>query len=226
MSHALEQALQRCPSTAALLRRMEEPARAALMRHARLADIAAGSVLFHPGDACSQYMVVLQGAVGVRLLAESGREILLYRVHAGQTCVLTTMALLSGAPYEAQGRADEPVRALALPAAGFEELMEISAAFRRFAFSSLAMRVADLMQLVGQVAFARLDARLAAFLLHHAGADDDTLRMTHQDIAAELGASREAVSRLLKSWERHGWLRLGRGEVRVLNAAALRRWLS
>ncbi len=228
MSVSLEELAADCAPLGTLLAEMAQQARDVLARQARAVRVAADTALFHPGEACTQYLIVLEGAVRVQLRAENGREIMLYRVGPGQTCVLTTMALLSGAPYEAEGRTETDVRALALPVVAFDELLATSGAFRRFVFSALAMRISDLMHLVGQVAFARLDARLAGFLLHHVGSHDGkdcALRMTHQDIAAELGASREAVSRLLKGWERQGLVRLGRAEVRVVDAAGLRRLL-
>ena len=210
-----------CPPLRDLLSSMDEAARARLVREARTFTVPAATTLFRPGEACSQYLVVLNGAMRVSMTGETGREILLYRVTPGQTCVLTTLALISGAPYEAEGRTEREVKALALPAMTFDALLVDSAAFRRFVFSAFATRITDLMHLLRQVAFARLDARLAAFLLHHAGADG-TLRMTHQEIAAELGASREAVSRLLKGFEQQGHLELARGRVRIANMAALR----
>jgi len=210
-----------CPPLRTLLAEMDASARARLAREARTLTVPAATILFRPGEACSQYLVVLNGAVRVSMTGESGREILLYRVGPGQTCVLTTLALISGAPYEAEGRTETEVKALSLPAMTFDALLVESAAFRRFVFTAFATRITDLMHLLHQIAFARLDARLAAFLLHHADANG-TLRMTHQEIAAELGASREAVSRLLKSFEQQGLLRLSRGQIHLENASALR----
>ncbi len=211
-----------CPPLRTLLGDMDDHARARLAREARVVTVPAGATLFRPGEACSQYLIVLDGAVRVSMTGESGREILLYRVGPGQTCVLTTLALISGAPYEAEGRTETEVKALSLPAITFDALLVDSAAFRRFVFSAFATRITDLMHLLHQIAFARLDVRLAAFLLHHADIDG-TLCMTHQEIAAELGASREAVSRLLKGFEQQGLLTLSRGEVRLQDLAGLRK---
>ena len=222
MTRSIENMAAACPPLATLLAEMAEPARRRLQQHARPVAVPAGTVLFRPGDACAQYLIVTEGAVRVGMTGETGREILLYRVGPGQTCVLTTLALISGTPYEAEGQAETDVRALALPAATFEELLVESAAFRRFVFTAFAMRITDLMHLLRQIAFARLDARLAAFLLHHADAEG-TLRLTHQEIAAELGASREAVSRLLKTFEQQGLVALSRGCVRLRDLPALRR---
>ncbi len=222
MLRPIEELAATCPPLSALLAEMDGAARRRLQQHARPVEVPAGTVLFRPGEACAQYLIVTDGAVRVGMTAESGREILLYRVGPGQTCVLTTQVLISGGPYEAEGRTETDVRALALPAAAFDALLVESAAFRRFVFSAFAMRITDLMHLLRQVAFSRLDARLAAFLLHHADAEG-ILRLTHQDIAAELGASREAVSRLLKAFEQQGLVELSRARVRLCDPSALRR---
>ncbi len=224
MLRPIEELAATCPPLAALLAEMDDAARGHLQRHARPVEVPAGTVLFRPGEACSQYLIVTDGAVRVGMTGETGREILLYRVGPGQTCVLTTLALISGAPYEAEGEAETDVRALALPAPAFDALLVESAAFRRFVFTAFAMRITDLMHLLRQVAFSRLDSRLAAFLLHHADAEG-VLRLTHQEIAAELGASREAVSRLLKAFEQQGLVELSRARVRLCDVPALRKML-
>jgi CRP/FNR family transcriptional regulator len=225
MSRTVEEIAAACPPLRALLAAMEEPARHRLQREARPMRMPAGTVLFRPGEACSQYLIVIDGAVRVDMASDTGREILLYRVGPGQTCVLTTLALISGAPYEAEGKAETEVRALTLPAAAFDELLVESAAFRRFVFTAFAMRITDLMHLLRQIAFARLNQRLAAFLLHHAD-PEGALRLTHQDIAAELGASREAVSRLLKAFEQQGLVALSRARIRLLDVAAMRKMIA
>ncbi len=224
MPHLVEESIATWPPLRALLAEMDTAARRRLECEARLVRVPADTVLFRPGEACTQYLVVTDGSVRVDMTSETGREILLYRVGPGQTCVLTTLALLSGAPYEAEGRTETEVRALSLPASTFDALVAQSAAFRRFVFSAFAMRITDLMHLLRQVAFTRLDTRLAGFLLHHAAADG-ALRMTHQEIAAELGASREAVSRLLKAFEQQGLVELSRARILLRDIAAMRKMI-
>jgi len=206
--------LSRCPPAARALEGIEPEARRRMEEMARIARLPAGATLFRPGDLCENYLVVLQGAARITLTSESGREILLYRVEPGQSCVLTTAALMSESEYDAEGVTETDVEAMVIPASVFGELLASSAVFRRFVFSSFAVRLQDLIGLVGEVAFSRLDRRLAAFLRKRRGADGQ-VAMTHQEIAAEVGSTREAVSRLLKSFEREGLVRLRRGAVNI-----------
>ncbi len=222
MSMTVAEGLRQCPEAEAALAGLEPAARRKLERHARIMELPAGTTLFRPGDLCENYMVVLKGSARVTLTSESGREILLYRVEPGQSCVLTTAALMAGDDYEAEGETETETLALVIPQPVFRELLAESEAFRRFVFSSFAVRLRDLIGLVGEVAFARLDRRLAAFLCRRAD-DRGTIHLTHQEIAAEVGSTREAVSRLLKSFERAGYVRLSRGSVTLLDRRALAR---
>jgi CRP/FNR family transcriptional regulator, anaerobic regulatory protein len=187
-----------------------------------LLQVPAGVTVFRTGDACERYLMVLEGSVRVQKLAENGREIVLYRVVAGETCVLTTSCLLAGEHYPAEGVTESPVTAVGLPLAQFQEALACSETFRRFVFASFGERLAELMTLVEALAFGRLDSRLAQCLLDR-GQSTSRVTITHQQLAAELGSAREVVSRLLKELERHGWIALERGEIAILDAAALAR---
>lgn len=222
MTDSLFDKIAKCPPAAKALEGIEPQARRRMEETTRVVRMPAGATLFRPGDLCENYLVVLKGAARITLTSESGREILLYRVEPGQSCVLTTAALMSESDYDAEGVTETDVEAMIIPAAAFGELLASSAVFRRFVFSSFAVRLQDLIGLVGEVAFSRLDRRLAAFLLRRAG-DGGEVAMTHQEIAAEVGSTREAVSRLLKSFERDGLVRLRRGIVEVTDKAGLAR---
>lgn len=193
-----------------------------LLAAAQALRVPAGTTVFRPGDACQNYLMVAQGSVRVQKVSESGREIVLYRVEPGQTCVLTTSCLLAGERYPAEGVTETEVVARALPLAPFHELLAASDVFRHFVFSSFGCRMAELMALVEEVAFGRMDSRLAQRLLA-LGGSSGRIDVTHQQLAAELGSAREVVSRLLKEFERHGWLRLERGQIAIRDAAALKR---
>ena len=182
-----------------------------------MAALPAGTVLFHERAECSSYVLVLDGAIRVQKVAENGREIVLYRVERGQSCVLTTNCLLARQDYGAEGIAESAVRALILPAAHFRDLLAQSAVFRDFVFASYAERMSELLLLIEEVAFGRIDARLAGWLLQR-GAE---IHATHHEIAAELGTVREVISRQLKEFERRGWLVLNRGRIALLDRPAL-----
>lgn len=188
----------------------------------RVIQVPPGTVLFSEGAACEAYVLVLEGSVRVQKISESGREIVLYRVERGQTCVLTTACLMTSAEYGAEGVAETPVRAAVLSAAAFQRLLDASAVFRRFVFRVYAGRIADLLMLIEEVAFGRVDVRLAQTLLAHARRDGGrVVTTTHQALATELGTAREVVSRQLKEFERRQWVGLARGRIELRNAAAL-----
>ncbi len=187
---------------------------------AQVVSLPAGQTVFEPGSACRNYIVVLDGSVKVRMLAASGREIVLYRVTGGETCVLTTSCLIQGTDYDAEAVTETAVTALLIPRAAFDEMMNVSQAFRHFIFSSFSTRLNELLGLVNEVAFGHIDRRLAAWLL--ARAQGGHVEVTHQAIAAELGTAREVVSRLLKELERRGLVALNRGEITVTDEGGLR----
>ncbi len=176
------------------------------------ARLPAGRAVFRAGDACTRYFLVLDGAIRVRMTSPGGREIVLYRVERGQTCILTTTCLMAGQPYGAAAEAETDVAAMVLPRPAFDALLAGAPGFRTFVFAAFGDRVNGLLALIEEVAFGRVDRRLAQFLTEQADAEG-ALALTHQDIAMELGSAREVISRQLKEFERHGWVALGRGRV-------------
>ncbi len=199
---------------------LDSDARAMLAACARRAELPPGAVVFRAGDPCHSYIFVVSGAVRVQEVSESGREIVLYRVGAGETCVLTTACLMAREDYAAEGVTESALRAVLVPADCFRRLLDRSAAFRDFVFATFARRLADLMLLVEEVVFRQIDARLAQCLLDRAG-PDGVVRLTHQELAVELGTAREVVSRQLKAFEREGRVRLERGRIAIRDRAGL-----
>ena len=157
----------------------------------------------------------------MQLLSEAGREIVLYRVGTGSTCVLTTSCLIGNEGYGAEGIAETAVSAVALPKDSFDRLITCSTAFRDFVFHSFGARLTDLMKLVSEVAFGRIDCRLAEALVSHAP-QGGPIALTHQALAVELGTAREVISRHLKDFQRRGFVDLGRGHLEVRNVSGLR----
>lgn len=183
--------------------------------------VAAGSVLFREGSACRGFPLLLDGVIRVAKEAPGGRGIVLYRVRPGESCVITSSCLLGGAPYHAVGVAESALRLVVLPDGLFERLLDAHPPFRRFVFALFAERLAELMQLVEEVAFRRLDARLAELLLARTAHGTQALRATHQQLADELGSVREIVTRLLNQFADEGLVALGRERIEVLDRARL-----
>ncbi len=204
---------------------LDDPVWQKVLDSARPVEIPAGTTVFRDGDGCQNYLFVMEGSVRVQKMAENGREIVLYRVSAGEACILTTSCLFSHQRYPAEGITETDVRAISIPVARFDEGVAGSAGFRSFVFSSYGQRITDLILLVEDVAFGRMDIRLGQYLLDTVD-DKGNVTTTHQAMAAELGTAREVVSRQLKEFERRGWLRLGRGVINVSDLAALKKHLS
>lgn len=203
----------------AALRALDPALRTTLERQSRILRVPPGTVVFSPGARPEHMLLLLSGAVRVQKTTESGREIVLYRIRAGESCVLTTACLLAGEEYTAEGIAESDAAAAAIPRATFDDLVARSPAFRRFVFDAYSHRITDLFAVVEDVAFGRLDIRLAQRLL--ALAEGDTVRATHQKMAAELGTAREVISRQLAEFQRRGWVAQGRGAIRLSDRAAL-----
>lgn len=204
------------------LSRLAPEIKAKLLAESRVATVPRDTVIFGPGKAPENLLLLLAGTVRVQQTSESGREVFLYRVTAGESCVLTTACLLAYEDYTAEGVAETDLEAVLVPRATFDELIARSPEFRRFVFTAYARRVTDLFHVIEEVAFRRIDVRLAQKLLALVDGDG-TLQATHATLATELGSVREVVSRQLQEFQRRGWVELGRGTVRVTAPAALRR---
>jgi CRP/FNR family transcriptional regulator, anaerobic regulatory protein len=190
----------------------------AVLDRVQLLRVPAGTPMFGEGSPCRQFPLVLEGSIRVAKSSE-GRELQLYRVVAGESCVLTGGCLVGGRDYPATGVVEQDARLVVLPKPVFDELLATHAPFRQYVFSLFAERLTELMALVEAVAFHKLDRRLAGALLGHGR----LVAITHQQLADEVGSVREIVTRVLRSFADQGLVRLGRGSVEVLDAGGLRR---
>ncbi len=179
--------------------------------------VDAGTVLFEESAPCRGFPLVLEGEVRVARGSATGRSLELYRVGPGELCVVSASCLFGSTPLSAHGVATVPTQLMLLSPAAFERSLSHEP-FRRYVFGVFSDRLADLMSLAEAVAFQRLDQRLAAALLGHG----PTVQATHQTLADELGTVREIVTRLLKRFERAGWVTIGRERIDLRDAAALR----
>ena len=178
--------------------------------------------VFHKGDDCKNYLIILDGQVKVFTRAENGREILLYRLFSGDSCVLTTSCLFSNKNYPAEGKTETPVTALAIPAARFNAALQQSTTFREIVFSAFSSHLSELITLVEEVAFGKIDSRLAKLLLQQCD-ENGTLTSTHQNIATELGSAREVISRQLKELETKGYLIINRGHIKIIDLPTIQK---
>ncbi len=199
---------------------LETDLRRSLVENSRVQSVPEGTTIFGPGKAPESLLLLLRGTVRVQQVSETGREIVLYRVSAGESCVLTTACLLAYEDYSAEAIAETDLEAVAIPRSTFEDLIARSATFRRFVFTAYSTRIASLFRLIDEVAFARIDIRLAQRILALADTADH-LSATHQQLANELGSAREVVSRQLQEFQRRGWIGTSRGHLAIQDRQAL-----
>lgn len=199
----------------------DSPEQSALRQQIKPVSLPAGQNVFQRGDACENYLVLVSGSVKVQVLSAGGREVVLYHVKDGESCVITTSCLISHEAYPAEGITEIDTLALVIPRPVFEEGLAHSPVFRKFVFSNQGRRLGDLIQRVEDIAFGRLDERLARFLSERSEQGGKAVTATHQELASELGTAREVVSRQLKVFERNGWIETRRGSVAVVDIDAL-----
>ena len=200
---------------------LEEEHRRDLLAATQFNRLRGGDIAYRQGQSCQNYVMCIEGQTRVFKTSESGREILLYQVGPGETCVLTTSCLIAGNPLP--GREHGRDRRVAGRAAGQrlpsadDHLAAVSA---NYVLDNYGDLLSSLITLVDEVAFASLDLRLARRLLAEADAQG-VVAKTHQQLALDLGSVREVISRYLAEWERMGWVHASRGSIEVRNRSAL-----
>jgi CRP/FNR family transcriptional regulator len=191
-----------------------------LVESTAVVSLPAGTRIYEPGQTPESYLLLLDGVVRVQQISSSGRELVLYRVAAGESCALTTACLIGDENYHAEAIAETDIRAAAIPRSTFDELLARSPEFRRFVFSAFSTRLTNLFRIIEEVAFARLDIRLASKLLELAHGTGN-VAATQQQLAAELGSAREVISRTLAEFQRRGWVAVSRGSIQLADPKAL-----
>ena len=185
--------------------------------------VPAGSVVFKPGQSCRGLLFVVHGSVRVSMVSGSGREISLYRLQQGELCVLTLATLLRSADYAAaEALTETETRVVCLPTEHFRSAFAGSQTFQDYMLDKLTTYLHDTLMLFREVAFDRLDMRLASLLFRRFKSSQVVdFSITHQQVALELGTTREVVSRMLKDLERNNCVRLMRGRIQLVNVEQL-----
>ena len=194
--------------------------RARLRKAARTVHFAREAQVFGPDNIPDNLFFLSEGRLRVSQSSDTGREIVLYRVDAGESCVLTTACMLAEEAYNAEGIAETDLTAIVLPKLSFDQLGAEEPAFRNFVFAAYSRRLIDLLRVVDDVAFGRIDVRLAERLLVLVG-DGREITATHQQLAGELGTAREVVSRVLQDFQKRGLIAQTRGHITLRDRAAL-----
>ena len=185
-----------------------------------LARVPVGHDVFVEGDRVDAIALLISGVVRVYKIGETGREITLYRFGLGESCILTANAILSRQSFPAIATVEKEAEAVMIPSDTFRDWVKRYDPWREFVFELLSQRLASVMSIVDEVAFRRMDVRVAGLLLERSQRGNP-IKITHQEIAAELGSSREVISRLLEDFSERGLVTVRRGEVEVVDAEGL-----
>ena len=199
----------------------EPDIKSAFRKYALRKSIPKGQFISLEGDSCNYMAIVLSGRVRVYKVGETGREITLYHLEKGEGCILTASCILSKKNFPAISIADENVEVLIIPSQVFREWMDKYESWRDYIFELLSKRLALVISVVEEVAFKRMDTRITEYLISNLPKGHNQLKVTHHQIADELGTSREVVSRILKDMENEGLISLSRGIIKIEDVTAL-----
>jgi len=209
--------LARLANAYPLLARIDHPDWTRIIEHAHAMRMDAHALLLSRDTRCENFVLLLDGTVRIHQLAEDGREITLYRIAPGDICVMSLASLIHSQPFKAFAQTDTAIEALALSGADFHQAMAVSSVFRGWVLGSLTHSFCEMLETFHGAVFDRLEMRLACLLGRlFERAEDDTLQITHQQLAQELGTTREAISRGLKRFEKQGCIVLARGHIRIV----------
>ena len=208
--------LEKLPDNIPLLSNAPDDFRNELLQQASIARLPSGTTICHQGNQCQQLPILLSGQARVFKLSQTGKEITLYRIVAGESCVLTASCIMSDISFPAIAETDEEKGGLLVPAGAVTDWFEKYPVWRQFIFQMVSRRLDNILTVIEEVAFQRMDIRLSNYL-NSAAHDEDCIKTTHQQIADELGTAREVVTRLLKDLEADGKIELQRGMIRILD---------
>lgn len=184
-------------------------------------NIPKGEKIFDEGDICGGVPFIVKGLVRVSKVGKTGKEMNIYRVASGETCILTVTCVLSNSPYPLTAVAEEDVEVVIVPYETFKHLMNISFPFQEYIYKLITTRFQELLTLIDEIIFHSTDERIIRFLINHSKESGDVIETTHDKIAIEIGTAREVVSRFLKELERKGWIQLARGKIVIKERAIL-----
>lgn len=212
--------LDSMPDNIPILSNAPDDFKAVFMQQAVKASLPAGATVCHQGNVCQQLPILLSGQARVYKLSESGKEITLYRIAPGESCVLTASCIMSNLSFPAIAETEEDVEALLIPSNTVADWFEQYPAWRQFVFEMISRRLSSILTVIEEVAFQRMDSRLANYLANNVN-NENCIKTTHQHIADELGTAREVVTRLLKDLEADRKIELKRGLIRILDKEKL-----
>lgn len=188
-----------------------------MLTGAKLHSFDAKTVLFQEGMVCEHLMLIVEGSVRVFRESTEGREVTLYRVEPGQLCIHNLNNLVDGDHYPMMARTETGMRGLVISRTAFNQGLAESPSFRKYVLRTLTGRLSHMVDLISGFAFDRLDLRVAVWLAEQfERSSGRAIVVTHNDVADELGTTREMISRILKDFEHKRCIELARGKIHLV----------
>ena len=209
-------------STFSFLEKLNDEAQESLLNQGKLIRLQAEQFICLEGDICENLPLVISGSLRIYKIGETGREITLYHLDEGDSCIMTASCIMSKKVFPAFAVTETEVEVFAIPANSLRKWVQCNPIWQEYIFGLLSQRLANVIELIEEVAFRRMDCRIASYLINKSNRNIQTLEITHEAIAQELGSSREVVSRILKTFEKQKFLSLSRGKIEVINWEALK----
>lgn len=177
----------------------------------------------HDGNDCLGVVMLRSGCLRVYILSEDGKDITLYRLHAGDMCMLSASCVLQSITFDVHIDAEENSECYIVDGCAFSSVADRNPDILIFTLETAVSRFSDVMWVMQQILFMSMDKRLAIFLYEEMNrTNSDTINLTHEQIARYIGSAREVVSRMLKYFSNEGFIELSRKGIKILNKNRLR----
>lgn len=187
---------------------------------AKFSNIPPDKILCREGDACKYFALVISGSIRVFYTTPDGDEVTYYRVKKGDSCVLTASCLMNGTAFHAIAITEDNVQALVISSAVIQEWTQKFDVWNEYILSSLAGKMCKIAGTMAHINFCSLDCRIATVILEKSTGKKN-IKITHNEIVLEIGSAREAVSRILKNFEKKNFIKMTRNRIEILNPSGL-----
>ncbi|PHI20933.1 Crp/Fnr family transcriptional regulator [Lewinellaceae bacterium SD302] len=188
-----------------------------IIENGKVHSFLEGAVIMDYGSYVRMLPLIISGTIKISRLGPDGSELFLYYLTRGDSCTMTFTCCMSDKPSEIRAVAQEPTIVLGLPQQKLDEWMMKYKSWKNFVLQAYDNRMTEMIRTIDQISFSRLDQRLMQYIHKAAVINDEAVVYTsHQSIADDLNVSREAISRLLKSLEKQGYVKLGRNKISIL----------
>lgn len=201
---------------------LSELDRSIVLQNTTISAITAGTQLVRNSSECNGLILVQKGQIRAFITSEDGREITLYRLFPGDICIMSASCILKNVRFTVYLEVESDGSMIVIPARIFKKINDENIFVKEFAMNLMSDRFSDVMWIIDQMIFSSIPKRLANFLLDQSDlAGNNTIKFTHDSIAKNIGSAREVVSRMLKYFEKNGYITLLRGSITLLDKTGL-----